>query len=115
MQVPWPVMNSLISLDLDHNNFGDNLAEPGRFNGLNVLQVTKTTIIMMTMIMVKMMVTFVLKGKYDDDDICQSLSLRGNGITKPPWESLEALQSLRELNLDQVFTFLFLKIYKRAL
>ena len=41
MQVPWPVMNSLISLDLDHNNFGDNLAEPGRFNGLNVLQVTK--------------------------------------------------------------------------
>ena len=42
MQVPWPVMNSLISLDLDHNNFGDNLAEPGRFNGLNVLQVTTT-------------------------------------------------------------------------
>ena len=38
-QVPWPVMNSLISLDLDHNNFGDNLAEPGRFQGLNVLQV----------------------------------------------------------------------------
>ena len=29
--------------------------------------------------------------------------MRGNGITKPPWESLEALQSLRELNLDQVF------------
>jgi len=67
-RVPWPVMNSLISLDLDHNNFGDNLAEPGRFQGLNVLQ---------------------------------SLSLRGNGITKPPWESLEALQSLRELKLDQ--------------
>ena len=41
-QVPWPVMNSLISLDLDHNNFGDNLAEPGRFQGLNVLQVTMT-------------------------------------------------------------------------
>ena len=40
-QVPWPVMNSLISLDLDHNNFGDNLAEPGRFQGLNVLQVVK--------------------------------------------------------------------------
>ena len=35
-------MNSLISLDLDHNNFGDNLAEPGRFQGLNVLQVPMT-------------------------------------------------------------------------
>ena len=27
--------------------------------------------------------------------------MRENGITKPPWESLEALQSLRHLNLDQ--------------
>ena len=112
MQVPWPVMNSLISLDLDHNNFGDNLAEPGRFNGLNVLQVTTKTIIVMTIIMMIRMVMIVIKGRYDDDDDFQSLSLRGNGITKPPWESLEALQSLRELNLDQVGTFLFLEIYK---
>ena len=110
MQVPWPVMNSLISLDLDHNNFGDNLAEPGRFNGLNVLQVTTTKIMMMIIFMIMLM--NVIKGRYDDDDDFQSLSLRGNGITKPPWESLEALQSLRELNLDQVGTFLFLEIYK---
>ena len=111
MQVPWPVMNSLISLDLDHNNFGDNLAEPGRFNGLNVLQVTATKIMVMTMIMIMIMLMNVIKGRYDDDDDdFQSLSLRGNGITKPPWESLEALQSLRELNLDQVGTFLFLEI-----
>ena len=113
MEVPWPVMNSLISLDLDHNNFGDNLAEPGRFNGLNVLQVTTTIITVMTVIMIMLM--NVIKGRYDDDDDFQSLSLRGNGITKPPWESLEALQSLRELNLDQVGTFLFLEIYKRIL
>ena len=108
-------MNSLISLDLDHNNFGDNLAEPGRFNGLNVLQVTKTTIMVMTVIMIMVMLVNVIKGRYDDDDDFQSLSLRGNGITKPPWESLEALQSLRELNLDQVGTFLFLEICKRIL
>ena len=38
-RVPWPVMNSLISLHLDSNSFQDNLAEPGRFSGLNVLQV----------------------------------------------------------------------------
>ena len=66
MQVPWPVMNSLISLDLDHNNFGDNLAEPGRFNGLNVLQVTTTTIMVMTMIVMIRMVMIVIKGRYDD-------------------------------------------------
>ena len=63
MQVPWPVMNSLISLDLDHNNFGDNLAEPGRFNGLNVLQVTTTAIIVMTIIMMIRMVMIVIKGR----------------------------------------------------
>ena len=65
MQVPWPVMNSLISLDLDHNNFGDNLAEPGRFNGLNVLQVTTTAIIVMAMIVMIRMVMIVIKGRYD--------------------------------------------------
>lgn len=65
-RAPWPVMNSLISLDLDHNNFGDNL-EGGRFNGLNVLQ---------------------------------SLKLRSNGMTRPPYEALGALQSLRNLHLD---------------
>lgn len=37
---PWPVMNSLISLDLDYNMFGDNL-EQGRFDGLNVLRSIK--------------------------------------------------------------------------
>jgi len=37
---PWPVMNSLISLDLDFNMFGDNL-ERGRLDGLNVLQSLK--------------------------------------------------------------------------
>jgi len=37
---PWPVMNSLISLDLDFNMFGDNL-EQGRLDGLNVLQSLK--------------------------------------------------------------------------
>jgi len=37
---PWPVMNSLISLDLDFNMFGDNL-EGGRFAGLNTLQILK--------------------------------------------------------------------------
>ena len=66
MQVPWPVMNSLISLDLDHNNFGDNLAEPGRFNGLNVLQVTTTKIMMVIIFMIMLM--NVIKGRYDDDD-----------------------------------------------
>ena len=34
---PWPVMNSLISLDLDFNEIGDNL-EAGKFRGLNTLQ-----------------------------------------------------------------------------
>ena len=34
---PWPTMNSLISLDLDFNELGDNLVG-GRFNGLNTLQ-----------------------------------------------------------------------------
>ena len=63
MQVPWPVMNSLISLDLDHNNFGDNLAEPGRFNGLNVLQVTTTTIMVMTMIMMATTMIMVAMSK----------------------------------------------------
>ena len=61
-------MNSLISLDLDHNNFGDNLAEPGRFNGLNVLQVTTMTIMVMTVIMIMIMLMNVIKGRYDDDD-----------------------------------------------
>ena len=61
-------MNSLISLDLDHNNFGDNLAEPGRFNGLNVLQVMTKTIMVMTMIMIMIMLMNVIKGRYDDDD-----------------------------------------------
>eukprot|EP00092_Neocalanus_flemingeri_P025507 GFUD01027655.1.p1 GENE.GFUD01027655.1~~GFUD01027655.1.p1 ORF type:complete len:1068 (-),score=163.25 GFUD01027655.1:152-3355(-) len=37
---PWPVMNSLISLDLDFNSFGDSL-EGGRFAGLNVLRSLK--------------------------------------------------------------------------
>jgi len=37
---PWPVMNSLISLDLDFNMFGDNL-EQGRLDGLNVLRSLK--------------------------------------------------------------------------
>ena len=37
---PWPVMNSLISLDLDFDMFGDNL-EQGRLDGLNVLQSLK--------------------------------------------------------------------------
>merc|ERR1712004_153923 len=53
------------------------------------------------MIMIMIILMNVIKGRYDDDDDFQSLSLRGDGITKPPWESLEALQSLRELNLDQ--------------
>ena len=34
---PWPTMNSLISLDLDFNELGDNLEE-GRLRGLNTLQ-----------------------------------------------------------------------------
>merc|ERR1719285_1180222 len=34
---PWPVMNSLISLDFDYNEFGDNLGD-GRFNNLNTVQ-----------------------------------------------------------------------------
>eukprot|EP00088_Acartia_fossae_P001194 TRINITY_DN10452_c0_g1_i2.p1 TRINITY_DN10452_c0_g1~~TRINITY_DN10452_c0_g1_i2.p1 ORF type:complete len:750 (-),score=93.28 TRINITY_DN10452_c0_g1_i2:158-2113(-) len=63
---PWPVMNSLISLDFDYNKFNDNLG-PGRFNNLNTVQF---------------------------------LSLRYNNISKPPWESIGALQSLRVLNLE---------------
>jgi len=63
---PWPVMNSLISLDFDYNEYGDNLG-PGRFNNLNTVQY---------------------------------LSLRYNNISKPPYESIGALQSLRVLNLE---------------
>ena len=63
---PWPTMNSLISLDLDFNDLGDNL-EGGRFSGLNTLQ---------------------------------ELSLRGNGMTRPPRDALADLRSLRAISLD---------------
>eukprot|EP00095_Tigriopus_kingsejongensis_P011359 maker-scaffold444_size168727-snap-gene-0.34 protein:Tk11359 transcript:maker-scaffold444_size168727-snap-gene-0.34-mRNA-1 annotation:"Chaoptin" len=63
---PWPVMNSLIVLDLDYNELGDSIASD-RFDNLRTLG---------------------------------TLKLRGNGLTRPPWEALQSLQSLRHVNLD---------------
>ena len=37
---PWPVMNSLLFIDLDNNNLGDSL-ERGKFSGLNVVGTLK--------------------------------------------------------------------------
>ncbi|XP_040569853.1 uncharacterized protein [Lepeophtheirus salmonis] len=63
---PWPVMNSLLELNLDYNQLGDSL-EAGRFDGLIVLK---------------------------------SIGLRGNNISKPPWEALRSLRSVNYIDLD---------------
>jgi Leucine-rich repeat (LRR) protein len=39
-------------------------------------------------------------GRFDNLNTLGTLKLRGNNITKPPWEALGALQSLRILHLD---------------
>ena len=59
-------MNSLLHLDLDHNQLGDSITG-GRFDNLLTLN---------------------------------TLCIRHNNISRPPWEALGALNSLQKLFLD---------------
>lgn len=62
----WPVMNSLLELDLRNNTLGDSLTD-GSFNGLLTLQ---------------------------------RLNLNMNGMTTPPFKSLQSIPTLQYLLLE---------------
>lgn len=104
-------LNSIRTIYIDHNHLDEIPTPPISLNHLHMSHNEVTEIkgrqpwpTMNSLIVLDLdynrLGDSIEGGRFDNLNTVGTLKLRGNNITRPPWEALGALQSLRTLNLD---------------